>query len=271
MRKLALVLTMLPITVVITVISGAYADQAAPDRTYFYRGGLFTQLADCQAVLPAQQKLFQEQTGLTPVAASCIPGRESDPQHPSFTPVIDAVGTPNKHLYPVDTSMKLGMQNSPQAMALLHSLIQKSETIALETSDEVLYYGSEPLEISSIDVSWFNTASDCASQLDTLRAAYHQGGVSTMLGDCFLDEVSNSTRLVAAWTGDDTTVAQDHAFTSPVYSTFSACMDAKDGYVTAKKAALPKGKHIFGAICKTHENENAANDGYDIDLFWDNF
>lgn len=256
----------------IALISVTYADDTPTvDHTYFYRGGLFSQLADCQAVLPAQAKLFQEQTGLTPLATSCVPGRDFEPGHETFTPLIDSTGTPKKHLYPVDTFTKLGMENSPQGMALLHSLIQKREIIALETSDEILYYGSEPLEISIIDISWYKDASECTNQLDTLRFAYQQGGVNTMLGNCFKNDLTDSTRMTVAWTGEDTTVAEDHAFGSAVYPSFQSCMDSMNDAVAKKKATLAPGKHIFGAVCETHENASAENDGYAIDMFTDNF
>jgi len=268
MRTLALTIPL--ITIVIAVISGAYADEATPDRTYFYRGGLFAQLADCQAVLPAQQKLFQEQTGLTPTAVSCIQGRDFDPHHPLYSPAIDAVGTPAKRLYDFD-AMRFGTQSSPKMTAFIHSLIQKVATVALDASDEIFYYNDGPLEISNIEVSFFDTASECTSQLDALRSAYQQGGVTTMLGECFLDDISNSTQMIAAWTGENTTVAEDHALTSAVYPTFQSCMDATSSVLAQKRAALPAGKHIYGAVCETHEDANAANDGYAIDLFWDNF
>ena len=156
-------------------------------------------------------------------------------------------------------------------MNFLHQLVQGVGTIAIETSNEILYYRSEPAELSNISIASFTDSSQCTSQIDTLKAAYALGGVTTMLGACFTDDISKYTSLTAAWSSENTTVAEDHSIGSVVYPDFTSCMDAKDAAIAGAKVSLPAGKHIWGGICEPHMNAQAESDGFAIDMFSDNF
>lgn len=237
----------------------------------FYPSGLFKNNTDCLAVLPTQEKLFQQQTGLIPISSSCVPCRQVDQDDPlRFSPQIDFTGALTKYLYYADTFTTIGLQNSPQSISFLQQLIQDVGTIAIQTQDEIVYYRSEPPEISDIELASFRNASECTGQLDAVRAAYLQGGVS-IIADCFTDNLSSFTTLAIAWTSQNTTVAEDHAFNSPVYSSYSDCMSAQGAFIAQKRAALPAGKHIWGDVCIPHQNAQADDDGYAIDLLSDNF
>jgi hypothetical protein len=247
----------------------AHADDASVQHMIFYPGGLFANQADCLAVLPAQAKLFQQQTGLTAISTNCIPGTSLIA--PSFSPQINYTGTPAKYLYFADTYTTFTVPPTPQSMSVLHSLIQGVGTIAIETSSEIAYYRSEPPEISNIDIASFSDSSQCASQVDAIQSAYSLGGVPSRLAACFSDDISHSTTLMIGWTDENTTVAEDHSLSSVVYSNFAACMSAKNDAITGAKATLPVGKHIWGGVCEPHLNAQAENDGFAIDLFSDNF
>ena len=210
--------------------------------------GIYTAYAQCLSDIAIQSRLFEVQTGLSSVTASCKLGRVGSPN--SYVLEVTGFGEPKSRLSIFEPTY-LGLSDSElkeQVAGVIESLGGK---IALRIGDAVLYYSARALPVYQESVMFFADRSQCTAQLGEAVAIFSALSSTSVIVRCLVPaepELSGAGTMEVVRVNGDITES-DFGSGSIQYYSFSDCMKDRDRVIAQ---ATSQGRTIAGGLC--HED-----------------
>jgi len=205
--------------------------------------GAFASLVDCMSQVPAQKKIFENETGLIAVSSSCIRAKY-DSSLP-FAIKIEGFGAPDKYLFAWGVDEDSALAHS-DVTSLAEKVAQsKDADVAFTNASRMFYYDSQILKLELQEVSLFELKSHCEDQLGEALNIFSAGGWQYLKAFCSSD--SSGSSLVIFGLDSYGHVFDNLGYASRNYSSFESCLSNEEVVVQNHRA---RGETALGAICE---------------------
>lgn len=218
--------------------------------------GLFTSFGACVAQIPTQKALFEANTGLQVVTATCT--RELIPEQApySYAILIEGFGKGETSLQAYGISYLY--ENSIAVKQMMYDVFAHYKTpLAYQSKGSFLYYSAAPVPVSQDTLMVTRSAAECIGQLQDAKAILTNAGSEAGEVACITnsDYKYEIFSLVLVQGGGHR--IQNAYATDPVtYMSFAECMADKTRVISE---ASSENRPIFGAICDNEVGEYKMN------------
>jgi hypothetical protein len=219
--------------------------------------GMFPTRAACEAAIPAQSATFQQQTGLTPVAAYCYRDKLWSLFEP-FVLRIDALGTARVHAQK-STVLWVDVILGDRAAKLAQfesRLATRGVTAAYAAVDDnpgtgmsrisTIYYSNTPILLGSLQYLVYDTVVECLAAADQLDHILATSASPPLVSVCTGDNLSTGGTVQVAFQGNFNGPYQD--IDVPQHFARRADCDAALPAIV-QSYAQSLGRQPLGAIC----------------------
>jgi hypothetical protein len=208
--------------------------------------GAYRTFDECLADLPTQSTVFETQTRLRVVTATCEPARIM--LDPSYVLRIESFGAPAKRLYTVAFDF-YGQADADFRAKAADLVTQSGGTLARIWANNILYYAKLPVPVRYRRISSFAKASECEVQLDEMHSIFGNNGASHLIAGC----LPVAGDLFKGWVSmegvDDggELIQSDFGLHAPKYYAFDECM--RDRKRVLQDMAAQGRNGLLGGIC----------------------
>lgn len=214
--------------------------------------GLFNSYGACVAQLPTQKALFEVNTGLQAVTATCT--REIIPEQApySYAILIEGLGEGQSSLQAYGISYIY--EDSMAVKQMMYDVFAHYRTpLAYQSKGSFLYYSAAPIPVSQDTLMVTRSAAECVGQLQDAKAILTNAGSEAGEVAC----ITNSDYKYEIFSlvlvqGGGHKIREAYAAQPVTYMSYAECVADKARVVSE---ATSENQPIYGAICDNEVGE----------------
>jgi len=222
----------------------------APSVTSFeddIGAALYASYAACLTDLSVQAKGYQDNTGLIPVAAYCMPAEGVVGS--GYELKLESFGTPRARLHSL---RPFSFATDATSLSSVRELLKQHGAIIVRENQGVFfYYSASNLGLSTISLGLFSNAAQCSVQAAEAEKISQSLMATVMMTKCVQDTDAGLFSLDILSNGYKQ-LSSDQGLLSPRYYTFEECLQDKDRAL----AEAAHGRNVRGGICNRDMTSN---------------
>jgi hypothetical protein len=237
-----------------TLVSGPDEEtEFQPGQHY----GIYSSYDNCLNDSNKQISNFEASTALKAFALTC----EADQLFgESYIMTIMSFGNAKTHLYAFEPFRHA---LSAQTKTLVSQMLKEAGASAIQSlGSTFLYYAPSPAPVRGQTLGLFNSEAQCSSQLSDVKKLVAKTGATVSSVTC----ISDSTTSYSVEVIDNSFywLKDDQGLDSPVYYSFSECMNDRSRYLANYSTVLG---HAVGGLCEISTIGSSALNQYRVVVF----
>ena len=214
----------------------------------------YATFSGCVSDIAAQSAEFRRYTGLLAVSVTCDQARSS---LSGFAMKLEGFGKPlmRLHSFKLNFYGEFSREAGPQARTFIQ---ESGANVVRDLGDTFYYYAEYSISVRTNNFGFYDSMSQCQSQLDSVREILQKGGSKRMIVRCSphlgtgasLDALSDGTAYLSK-----TSIA-------PKYYSMDECMADR---TRIAGEATRRGYLVYGTVC--YPSIEAVSGRFDMDVF----
>jgi hypothetical protein len=207
---------------------------------------LYPKYSDCLNDLAPQTSLYIQATGLSPLAATCIPASDS---YSGYTLKIDAAGKPARVLHSMHSLSWARLdENAGWNKQVLDFIAQSGAMIAKAQDNQIAYYA--PIEVAVSTLSWLHTETQeqCETQFNEVSSMLKKLGAKNTLVACHANGVADANYKPNYYLDSVNDAYLENYYMATygqTFFTYEECMDVRRSILDRE----PNAKAWLGSFC----------------------
>lgn len=231
--------------------------------------GAYATYADCLSDIAFRKTEVSQNTGLTILAANCVPATYVHPGQ-AYALNVFGIGTAKTNLYGFNDEFIGSYLSNTVQQSILNFIDAQGIHRVYTNGLNFLYFAASPIRIESKDVGYTQNPAECEAQVASIQLSFEKakkGNTNPILAYCSpLSNAPAATTYLRYIAGNNAVNPWVESSNSPNgYYSFNDCMNDRARVLNKKQTQLPADTLMVGAFCEHNSFESLS---YTMKLFY---